>query len=107
MRRREFITLLGGAAAARPLAARAQQSAERMRRVGVLSGFAPTDPEGKVLIATFQQALGELGWAEKINLKIEDRWATAADQSLMQAYAAELVALKSDVIVVNGSRSLA
>ena len=61
MNRREFITLLGGAAAAWPLAARAQQP-ERMQRVGALMGFAESDPEGQIFIAAFREGLHNLGW---------------------------------------------
>jgi putative tryptophan/tyrosine transport system substrate-binding protein len=74
MRRREFITLLGGAAAAWPLAARAQQSSQ-MRRVGALMNFSSADPEGQARIAAFRQALSKLGWIEGGNLHTEIRWA--------------------------------
>ena len=70
MRRREFITLLGGAAAAWPLAARAQQ-AERMRRIGVLMPLAADDPEGQARIAAFLQGLQQLGWTDGRNVRIE------------------------------------
>ena len=73
MRRREFITLLGGAAAAWPLAARAQQP-ERMRRIGVLTPFAADDSESMARIAAFLQGLGELGWAVGRNVRIDYRW---------------------------------
>jgi putative ABC transport system substrate-binding protein len=95
MRRREFITLLGGAAAAWPLAARAQQ--ERMRIVGVLTALAEDDPEVKVRLAALRQELENLGWNEGRNIRIEYRW-TAADPKRARVYAAELVALKPDVI---------
>jgi putative ABC transport system substrate-binding protein len=72
MRRRGFITLLGGAAAW-PLAARAQQG-ERMQRVGVLLGLVAKDPEGQARLARFQQALQQLGWIEGRNLRIDVRW---------------------------------
>ncbi len=93
-RRREFITLLGGAAAAWPFAARAQQ--ERMRRVGVLVYLADDDREGQARIAAFTQALSQLGWSEGRNLRIETRWANADD---VRRHAAELVALAPDVIL--------
>src|SRR5215831_12994715 len=98
MRRREFITLLGGAAAAGwPLAARAQQG-ERMRRVGVLLGLVADDPEGQARLARYQQALQQLGWIEGRNLRIDIRWGGGnADE--VRKYAAELVALGPDVIV--------
>ena len=76
MRRREFITLLGGAAAAWPLAARAQQ-AERMRRIGVLMGLAEDDPEMKARLAAFRQGLEKLGWSEGRNVRIDYRFAPA------------------------------
>ena len=76
MRRRTFITLLGGAAAAWPLAARAQQ-AERMRRVGVLMSTAADEPEGQARIAAFRQALQQLGWSDGRNLRIDIRWSAS------------------------------
>ena len=96
MKRREFITLLGGAAAAWPLAARAQQP-DRVRRIGVLSGLAD-DIEGRFRVTTFQQGLRELGWTEGHNVRIELRWA-AGDVDRMRTYAAELVATKPDAIL--------
>ena len=94
MRRREFIALLGGAAASLPLAARAQQ--ERMRRVGVLVYLADDDREGQARLAAFTQALSQLGWSEGRNLRIDARWANAGD---VQRHAAELVAAAPDVLV--------
>ena len=76
MRRREFITLLGGTAAAWPVAARAQQS-DRMRRLGLLVGFSEGDAEGQAIVAAFRQRLRELGWTEGRNIRIELRWAAA------------------------------
>ena len=73
-KRREFITLLGGAAAW-PLAARAQQG-ERMRRIGVLMAYAESDPEGQACVAAFREGLQKLGWAEGRNIRIDTRWAT-------------------------------
>ena len=105
MRRREFITLLGGAAAAWPLAARAQQ-AERMRRIGVLQGGGDTDdPRSQPNIAAFLQALQQLGWTDGRNVKIDYRW-PAGDADKARKYAAELVALAPDVILASGSASL-
>ena len=75
MKRREFITLLGGAAAAWPLTASAQQP-ERMRRIGVLMAYAESDPEVQTWIAAFRKGLRELGWVEGQNIQIEFRWAT-------------------------------
>src|SRR5262245_7572483 len=93
--RRQVITLLGGAAAAWPLAARAQQG-ERMRRIGVLTYLAANDAEGQARYAAFTQALGQLGWIEGRTLRIEARWANAGD---IQRHAAELVAAAPDVLV--------
>jgi putative tryptophan/tyrosine transport system substrate-binding protein len=95
MRRREFITFLGGAAAAWPLAARAQQG-ERMRRIGVLAYWAADDAEGRARLAAFMQALQQLGWSDGRYLRIDTRWATADD---IRRHAAELVALAPDVLV--------
>jgi putative ABC transport system substrate-binding protein len=104
MRRREFITLLGGAAASWPLAARAQQT-ERVRRVGVLMSQAADDPEAQARITAFSQGLQELGWSVDRNLQIETRWATADD---LHRHAAELVALAPDVLVAaTGSTTVA
>ena len=97
MRRREFITLLGGAAAAWPLAARAQQ-AERMRRIGVLMASTADDPESQARIAAFLQALQQLGWTDGRNVRIDTRWATS-DADDIRRYAAELAALAPDVIL--------
>ncbi len=93
MRRREFITLLG-CAAAWPLVVRAQQ-AERVRRIGVLMYLAD-EAEGQARVAAFTQALKQLGWSDGRNLRIETRWATADD---IRRHAAELVALAPDVLV--------
>jgi putative ABC transport system substrate-binding protein len=101
MKRREFITLLCGAAASWPLAARAQQF-DRPRRVGVLLGLAETDPEAQVTVATFQKALKELGWTAGGNVRIEYRWASG-DTARMRAYAAELARLTLDLIFTSGT----
>src|SRR5262245_64995716 len=90
MKRREFITLLGGAAAAWPLAVRAQQ-ADPMRLIGVLMAYAESDPEGQAWIAAFRERLQKLGWAEGRNIRIATRWATP-DVEAMQRFAKELVA---------------
>jgi putative tryptophan/tyrosine transport system substrate-binding protein len=95
MQRREFITLLGGAAAAWPLAARAQQS-EPMRRIGVLMYLAADDAERQARLAAFTQAMKQLGWSDGRNLRIDIRWATADD---IRRHAAELVALAPDVLM--------
>src|SRR5262245_55654303 len=101
MRRREFITLLGGAAVTWPLAARAQQR-ERIRRIGFLMNLAADDSQAQARNAAFLQALQELGWTAGRNLQIEYRWGgEIADRN--REYAAELVALAPDVIVAAGS----
>src|SRR5262249_11074472 len=96
MRRREFISLLGGAAAW-PLAARAQQP-KGPRRIGVLMSYAENDGEGQVLVAEFRKGLQKLGWAEGHNVRIDYRWA-ALDAELMQRFAKELTALQPDLIL--------
>jgi ABC transporter substrate binding protein len=96
MRRREFITLLGGAAASWPLTARAQQGV-RTRRVGVQMNLASDDQEGQARIAAFQQGLQELGWSVGRNLRIDYRWGSGDDR--FRKNAAELVALAPDVIL--------
>src|SRR5262249_19493867 len=100
MRRREFITLIGGGAAAWPLAARAQQP-ERMRRIGVLSGQAEDDQDNKVRIAAFVKELQQLGWTGGRNVRIDYRFA-AANLDNYHKYAAELVTLAPDVILAPG-----
>jgi len=101
MRRRDFLTLLGGAIAAWPLAARAQQP-ERMRRIGVLMNLAAGDPEGQARLAALLQGLQALGWADGPNVRIDTRWA-AGDADKFRKYAAELAALAPDLIVAAGS----
>jgi putative ABC transport system substrate-binding protein len=104
MKRREFITLLGGAAAAWPLAARAQQP-ERMRRIGVLLPARADDAEFQARVGAFLQGLALLGWTIGRNVRIDIRWAggTAAD---IRRHAAELAALKPDIILANGSSTV-
>src|SRR5262249_45621105 len=99
LKRREFITLLGGAAA-RPLAASAQQG-ERMRRIGVLMNLGSDDAEGQARNAVFLQGLQELGWTVGRNVRIEYRWGVG-DAELFRRYASELVALAPDVILAVG-----
>jgi putative tryptophan/tyrosine transport system substrate-binding protein len=96
----------GGPAAAWPLAARAQQP-DRMRRIGVLTGFAEDDRTGQGVVAAFRQRLASLGWVEGGNVRIEVRWAAAGDVALMRAHAIELARLAPDVILVHGNRALA
>jgi putative ABC transport system substrate-binding protein len=97
MRRREFITLLGGATAW-PFAARAQQP-ERVRRIGVLMGLAESDSEAQTRITAFRDGLQKLGWTEGRNTRIDIRWATPDDTQSMQRFAKELVALQPDLIL--------
>jgi putative tryptophan/tyrosine transport system substrate-binding protein len=105
MRRREFITLLGGAAAAWPFAARAQHP-ERMRRIGVLMSTAADDPEGQARIAAFHQGLQQLGWTIGQNVRIDSRW-PSGDSERFRRYAAELAAPSPDVILATGSAAAA
>jgi len=95
MKRREFITLLGGAVAAWPLAARAQQG-QRVRRIGVLMYMPADDAEGQARLAALSEALQQLGWSEGRNLRIDTRWANADD---IRRHATELAALPADVLV--------
>src|SRR6516225_2368368 len=96
MRRREFITLIGGAAATWPVAARAQQP-DRMRLVGVLMPYAESDSAVQSWLAAFRAALAKLGWSEGSNLRIELRW-SAADPDKITTFAKELVDLRPDAI---------
>jgi putative tryptophan/tyrosine transport system substrate-binding protein len=105
LKRREFITLLGGAAAALPLAAWAQQ-AERMRRIGVLINRPADDRESQAGVAAFQQVLQQLGWTDGRNLRTDIRWGEN-DADRYRKYAAELVALAPDVILAGGTPSVA
>ena len=107
MKRREFITLLGGAAAAWPLKARAQQG-ERMRRIGVLTAGTGLwdDPDGEARSAAFLQGLQQLGWTDGRNMHIDYRLG-AGDADNMRKYAAELVALAPDVILASGTATMA
>jgi putative tryptophan/tyrosine transport system substrate-binding protein len=98
MRRREFITLVGGAVVAWPLAAQAEQPGG-MRLIGVLMGYAESDPEAQAQIAAFREGLQKLGWAEGSNIRIDTRWAVPADAESMQRFAKELVALQPDLIL--------
>ena len=100
MKRRQFITLLGGAAAAWPLAAQAQQSGA-MRRIGVLISATGDDPQMRRQIAALQEGLGELGWIEGSNVRIDTRL-SADDPDRLKVYAAELVALQPDALVASG-----
>jgi putative ABC transport system substrate-binding protein len=105
IRRRQFITLLGGAAAW-PLAARAQQG-ERMRRIGVLMAYAESDREGQARVGAFREGLQKLGLAEGRNIRIDYRWATPDDVESIQRFAKELVALQPDLILSNNTPTTA
>jgi putative ABC transport system substrate-binding protein len=104
VKRREFITLLGGAAAAWPLAARAQQ-AEGIRRIGALFSQVATDPEGQARAAAFRQGLQELGWTEGRNIHIDYRWA-GGSLSHQRPLAAELVSLNPEVVFASATLAL-
>jgi len=104
MKRREFITLLGGAAVW-PLAAHAQQG-ERMRRIAVLMNAVADDPQGQAAVAAFQQVLRQLGWSDGHNARIDTRWAeNNVDRN--RRYAAELITLTPDVVLASGTLSVA
>ena len=103
--RREFITLLGGAVAAWPLAAWAQQG-EQMRRVGVLVNLAANDPMGQARVAAFVQGLQAAGWSDGRNVRIDTRWA-AADPGNYGKYAAELISLGPDVVLASTTAAVA
>ena len=104
MRRREFINIIGGAAAMWPVAVLAQQ-AERMRRIGVFAGLTESDPVVQPLVAAFRGALAKLGWTEGSNVLIEYRWG-GGDADMGRRHAAELAALAPDVIFVSGGVAL-
>src|SRR6516165_1655940 len=100
MNRREFMTLLGGAAAW-PLAARAQQG-DRVRRIGVLTLGDENDPVAKAIVSAFTQSLAGLGWTDGRNVRIDLRW-HGGDSNRIQAFARELVGLQPDIIVTSGT----
>jgi putative ABC transport system substrate-binding protein len=102
MRRREFIKVIAGSAAAWPLAARAQQSS-RVRRIGVLMNIGADDPEAPALVGAFSQGLAEAGWVIGHNARIDYRW-YQGNAEAARAYAAELLALTPDIIVVSGNQ---
>ncbi len=104
MKRRDFITMLGGAALAWPLAARAQQP-ERVRRVGVLLSSAAGDPEAQLRVAAFEDGLRDLGWIKGRNLRLEYRWADNAD--LLRTHATELARMAPDLILANSTPVMA
>jgi ABC-type uncharacterized transport system substrate-binding protein len=100
--RREFITLLGGAVVAWPLAARAQQP-ERMRRIGILMPYAPTDMEVQTRVRAFREELRKRGWATRVNVQFDERW-TTDNMDLIRAAAANLAELTPDAILAVGGR---
>jgi ABC-type uncharacterized transport system substrate-binding protein len=102
--RRQFITLLGGAAAGWPLAARSQPG-ERARRIGVLMNLSENDPEAQGLVAAFREGLAQLGWIDGRNVRIDYRW-SAGDLDRIRRYAAELVALPPEVILAYGGSTV-
>jgi putative ABC transport system substrate-binding protein len=104
MKRRQFITLLGGVAATWPLATRAQQP-ERMRRIGVLMSLAADDPESSSRLTAFVQTLQQLGWTDGRNVRIEIRWG-AGNPDLFSRYAMELVAFGPDAILAGGGSTV-
>jgi ABC-type uncharacterized transport system substrate-binding protein len=104
MKRREFITLLGGAAAAWPVAARGQQS-ERMRRVAVLLPATADDPDFQARVGAFLQGLQEAGWSIGRNMRIDTRWA-GANANDIRRHVAELAALAPDVILAYGTSTV-
>src|SRR4051794_32472301 len=99
MRRREFITLLGGAVVTWPLVARAQQS-NLMHRIGVIMGFPEGDPYGQAYVLAMRQKLESLGWVENSNIRIDYRWA-GGDPEKARALAKELIAMTPSVIVTS------
>ena len=103
MKRREFITLLGGAAAARPFAARAQ---ERVRRIGVLMTTSLGDPETQARTKAFLQGLQELGWTEGRNIRFDIRWDTGTVEGARKVAAELVAALLPDIILASGATSL-
>ena len=104
MKRRAFITLLGGGAAALPLMARAQR-VQRQRQIGVLLGLAESDAEGQARLGAFVQTLQQLGWTDGENIQIVVRY-TDGDPDRARAHAAELVALAPDVILTSGASTV-
>src|SRR5262245_20975567 len=102
MKRREFIRLLGGGVAVWPLAARAQQPG-RMRRIGILKPYAPTDMEVQARVRTFREELRTKGWATRVNVQFDERW-TTDNMDLIRAAAANLAERAPDAILAVGGR---
>ena len=105
MNRREFISLLGGAALTWPLAARAQQP-DQIRRVGVFMHMSENDAEGQTRLAAFRQGLQQFGWIDGRNVRLDVRWG-AGDAERIRRFSAELVALRLDVIFASASNTVA
>src|SRR5215470_15739189 len=105
MRRREFITLVGGAAFAWPQVARAQQR-DRVRRIGVLTGLDENDPAAKLRLSAFTRALADLGWTDGRNVRMDVRWG-GGDINRIRALAQEVVGLQPDIIVTNATPATA
>src|ERR1700730_11626975 len=106
MRRRDVVSLLGGAVVSWPLTARAQQLADQRRRIGVLMTYDESDPQGQPLVAAFREGLRTLGWAEGRNIQIDTRWGTL-DVELRQRFAKDLVTLKPDLILSQSTATTA
>jgi putative ABC transport system substrate-binding protein len=106
LKRRDFITLISGAAAGWPLTARAQQP-EHMRRIGVLMGYAENDPQAQAWYAAFLEGLQKLGWTEGRNIRIDTRWVASDDAESMQRFAKELVARQPDLILSHNTPTTA
>jgi len=104
MRRREFITFVGGMAFARSTITRAQQ-VERVRRISILMPFTESDLEGRARVAALQQGLEQLGWSEGRNINTSYRW-FGGDVARAEAYAKEIVGLQPDAIIANGTVAL-
>jgi putative tryptophan/tyrosine transport system substrate-binding protein len=102
LKRRKFLTVLGSAAAAWPLAARAQQQGDRVRRIGVLMSFDENDPAMKLRVSAFTQALADLGWTDGRNVRMDLRWGRG-DINRIRALAQELVGLKPDIILTGAT----
>jgi putative ABC transport system substrate-binding protein len=105
MRRRDLISLIGGAVATWPLAASAQQS-ERSRRIGVLMGYPDTDSEGQAGVAAFQNGLQQLGWSSD-KMRIDTRWAPPGNTEALHRFAKELVTLQPDLILSHSTPTTA
>jgi putative tryptophan/tyrosine transport system substrate-binding protein len=106
MKRRQLITILGGAAVAWPLAVRAQQP-DGIRRIGMLMGYAENDGEAQTFVAAFREGLQKLGWSEGRNIRIDFRWAAVSDGESLHRLAKELVALQLDLILSNNTPTTA